>query len=74
MTADHLRPLLDSQHDAEKFCRVCEGFARAEIPDEVLQVLRIGRMTALQNPTGGVRGIVVGDSVRSGGPARWPSS
>ena len=63
MTAEHLRPLLDSER-AEKFCRVCERFARADIPDEVLQVMRVGRMTALQKPTGGVRGIVVGDFVR----------
>ena len=34
------------------------------MPIEVLQALRIGRMTALQKPTGGVRGIVVGDFVR----------
>ena len=44
----------------QKFCRVCERFARADIHDEVLQVMRVGRMTALQKPTGGVRGIVVG--------------
>ena len=43
---------------------MCERFARADIPDEVLQVMRVGRMTALQKPTGGVRGIVVGDFVR----------
>ena len=34
------------------------------MPTEVLQALRIGRMTAFQKPTGGVRGIVVGDFVR----------
>ena len=62
--AEHLRPLVDSQRDAEKFCRVCEGFARADIPDEVLQAMRAGRMTALQKPTRGVRGVVVGDFVR----------
>ena len=63
-TAEHLRPLLDSHRDGQRFWRVCEGFARAEMPIEVLQALRIGRMTALQKPTGGVRGIVVGDFVR----------
>ena len=30
------------------------------MPAEILQVVRIGRMTALQKPQGGVRGIVVG--------------
>ena len=43
---------------------MCEGFARAQIPDEILQSIRMGRMTALQKPTGGVRGIVIGDFVR----------
>ena len=51
MTAEHLRPLLDSHRDGERFWRVCEGFARGEMPIEVLQA-RIGRMTALQKPTG----------------------
>ena len=64
MTAEHLRPLLDSHGDGEKFWRVCEGFGRVEMPLEVLQALRIGRMTALQKPIGVVAGIVVGDFVR----------
>ena len=64
MTTEHLRPLLDSHRDGERFWRFCEGFARAEMPIEVLQALRIGRMRALQKPTGGVRGIVVGDFVK----------
>ena len=60
MTADHVRPLLDSERDAESFCRMCEEFARAQVSDEVVQALRMGRMTAL----GGIRGIVVGDFIR----------
>ena len=34
------------------------------MPDEVIRMLRMGRMTALQKPRGGVRGIVAGDIVR----------
>ena len=44
MTAEHLRPLLDAPADAEKFCGVCEGFARAQIPDEIMQSIRMGRI------------------------------
>ena len=64
MTADHVRPLLDSERDAESFCHMCEEFARAQVSDEVVQALRMGRMTALQKSSGGIRGIVVGDFVR----------
>ena len=46
--------------DAESFW-MCEEFARAQVPDEVVQALRVGRMTALQKSSGGVRGIAVGD-------------
>ena len=37
---------------------------RADIPEAVLEAIRLGRMTALQKPGGGVRGIVVGDILR----------
>ena len=64
MTADHLRPLLESVQDSELLWRLCQGLARAEDPLEVLRVVKMGRITALQKPTGGVRGIVVGDILR----------
>ena len=64
MTADHVRPLLDSERDAESFCHMCEEFARAQVSDEVVQALRMGRMTALQKSLGGIRGIIVGDFIR----------
>ena len=34
------------------------------VPDTILQAIRLGRLTALQKPDGGVRGIVVGDIIR----------
>ena len=64
MTTEHLRPLLDSEEDCEKFWFFCQAFAQARVPDEVLSAVRMGRITALQKPSGGIRGIVVGDSVR----------
>ena len=59
-----LQPILDSARDAELLCQAAELLARASIPEEVLRAIRIGRMTALQKPTGGVRGIVAGDIIR----------
>ena len=58
----------DSQtsHDGDGvlLCDLAEQFARASVPEEIVDVLRMGRITALQKPSGGVRGIVVGDSFR----------
>ena len=64
MTAEHLRPVLESPHDVARFWSMCQSFARGDIPEEILQAIRMGRITALQKPTGGVRGIVAGDIAR----------
>ena len=64
MTADYLRPLLDSEVGTARFWRLAQDFARATVPDEIVDVVRLGRMTALCKPNGGVRGIVAGDTVR----------
>ena len=64
MTAEHLRLVLESVPDTAAFHRAAQDLARAEIPPNVLALLRMGRLTALQKPGGGVRGIVCGDLVR----------
>ena len=64
MTAEHLKPLLDNFRDTELFCQVGEHLAQGKIPRDVLEIVRMGRMTALQKANGGVRGIVAGDMVR----------
>ena len=64
MTSEHLRPLLDNPHDMERFWRMGQELARAETPDVVVDAIRLGRITALSKPSGGVRGIVSGDIIR----------
>ena len=64
MTAEHLKPLLDNFRDTELFCQVGEHLAQGKIPRDVLEIVRMGRMTALEKANGGVRGIVAGDMVR----------
>ena len=54
-TAGHLRPFLDNVHDTARFWRLSEDLARAFVLEEIV---RLGRLTALQKPSGGVRGIV----------------
>ena len=38
--------------------------ANGNVPDTVIQALRLGRRTAFSKPDGGVRGVVVGDIIR----------
>ena len=38
--------------------------ARGEAPEVAVEAIRMGRMTVLQKPDGGVRGIVAGDVMR----------
>ena len=64
MTTEHLRLVLESVPDTAAFHRAAQDLARVEIPPGVLALLRMGRLTALQKPGGGVRGIVCGDLVR----------
>ena len=64
ITNEHLRLLLDSERDMHLFFRVAELLARGDVPENVASVLRKGRLTALQKPGGGVRGIVAGDVIR----------
>ena len=64
MTVEHLQPLLDHPRDLQRFFRACEQLARAQIPLAIQACIRLGRLTALQKPNGGVRGIVSGDIVR----------
>ena len=64
MTVEHLRILLDNIRDSKLFFRACEQMVQAKVPDPIIAAIRVGRMTALRKPDGGVRGIVAGDVVR----------
>ena len=66
MTAEHLKPLLADTTCTRLFGEVAGQFARGAMPEEVLQGVKVGRMTALTKPDGGVRGIVVGDACFGG--------
>ena len=64
MTADHLGPVLENPRDTHLLFTLGEKLARAEIPDSIVGAIRLGRLTALQKPSGGVREIVAGDILR----------
>ena len=58
-TVEQLHPLLDHAKDSHLFFQVAEFMARAQVPGNVI---RMGRLTALRKPDGGVRGFVAGIS------------
>ena len=60
---EHLRPLLDDARSLHSFFLVAEQLARAQVPDGVVDLVRLGRLTALTKPDGGVRGIVARTSI-----------
>ena len=62
MRYEHLRVLLEDDQAWASFCELAQDFARAAVPEDIMQALRLGRMTALQKENGKVRGIVA-DSV-----------
>ena len=61
MTAEHMRVLLHNERDSGLLFEMALDVVRADIPEAVLEAIRLGRMTALQKPGGG---IVVGDILR----------
>ena len=61
---EHLRLLLDDPSDCALLHRAAERLANADVPEQVLQALRLGRMVALRKPNGRVRALVVGDVFR----------
>ena len=65
-TADHSQPVLHTERDSSLFFRFATVLARGQAPAAAVEGVRMGRITALRNADGGVRGIVVGDILR-----RW---
>ena len=63
MMAEHLRPMFESTEDTELLVSFADTFAKGEAPQEIVDAIRMGRMTALRK-LDGVRGIVVGDLFR----------
>ena len=64
MTSGHLRPLLDHVRDSHLLILLADQLAKAKTPASVNDAIQLGRLTALQKPSGGVRGIVAGDIMR----------
>ena len=64
MTAEHLQPIVGSGRDALALALFATVLAQGQVPQNALDGIRIGRVTALSKPDGGARGTVVGDILR----------
>ena len=64
MTSDHLFPIFESEADSDLLVQVGALLSIGNVPETILKAIRLGRITALCKPDGGVRGIVVGDILR----------
>ena len=57
-----MTPLLDSTSDTHSLFRVAELMARGDLLPQAIEAIKLRRMTALRKESGGVRGIVSGES------------
>ena len=64
MRYEHLRVLVEDDQMWSLFGDLAQDFAQAEVPHDVMQALRVGRMTALREKGDEVRGIVAGSVLR----------
>ena len=64
MRYEHLRVLLEDEDLWGLFAQLAQSFARAEIPAEIMQPLRLGRMSAFTKPNRRIREIVAGSILR----------
>ena len=64
MTTEHLRPLLEDVRGMKLLSKLAALLAKAQVSDVAIQMICLGRLTALSKPDGGVRGIVAGDVIR----------
>ena len=64
VTNEHLRLVLTDAEEIRLLHGAAVRFARANIPPDILQAVRQGRMVALRKPNGSVRALVVGDIFR----------
>ena len=60
MTMEHLRPLLGDTRALHSFFLMGERLAQAQVPASIVDIIRMGRLTALSKRDRGVQGIVAG--------------
>ena len=64
MRFEYLKLALDNATALSNLTCVAQCFARAQVPPTIADAMRLGALTALQKPDGGIRGIVAGEVFR----------
>ena len=64
LPAETLRLVLDDADATQAFLQVSQLLAQADLPQQASNAIALGRLVALQKPTGRIRGLVVGDLLR----------
>jgi len=64
MRYEHLKLALDDEATLADLWYIAQRAARAEMPEVIQQAFRMGAMTSLSKPDGGIRGIVAGEALR----------
>ena len=71
-TAERYKLLLADEEALAQFAEVATLLANGDVPEEALSALALARLTALQKPGGGTRGIATGDAFRRLVARSWP--
>ena len=53
--------MLENEGDSQRLAKVASALAMTRVLEEIIEAIRLGRLTALSKPDGAVREIVVGD-------------
>jgi len=61
---EHLRILLAEDESRDQLADAAERLARGDVSAHIADAIGLGRIVALRKPDGGVRGLVVGDTLR----------
>ena len=64
ITNEHLKVCLDGEDTAALFCSAALRLAQARLPGQEAHAFMLARMTALKKPSGGIRGISAGTTLR----------
>ena len=64
MRYEHLRLLIEDEELWGVFAQMAQAMARAEVPADVMQAMRYGRMSATKKEDGRIRGIVAASVMR----------
>ena len=61
---EHLKILLEDDKGLDALCLMASYFAEGDVPDDIIEAMRLGKMTALRKSPTKVRGLNAGELLR----------